>query len=91
MSSLKPQSAAPLAVIAGEDGDYERLDLAREAQAGLYSVIASLVTAHERYGYAELHTRPRSRPVHALRPRPAVSRSLVDHCCIASQPQPASQ
>jgi 2-hydroxychromene-2-carboxylate isomerase len=31
MSSLKLASTAPLAVIAGEDADYERLDLARDA------------------------------------------------------------
>jgi hypothetical protein len=33
MSSLKPESTAPLAVIAGEDADYERLNLARDAVA----------------------------------------------------------
>jgi hypothetical protein len=33
MSSLKPESTAPLAVIAGEDADYERLGLARDAVA----------------------------------------------------------
>jgi hypothetical protein len=30
---LKPESTAPLAVIAGEDADYERLNLARDAVA----------------------------------------------------------
>jgi hypothetical protein len=33
MSSLKHTDEAPLAVIASEDGDYERLGLAREAVA----------------------------------------------------------
>lgn len=33
MSSLKPEHTAPLAVIASEDADYERLNLARDAVA----------------------------------------------------------
>src|SRR5882724_9925916 len=33
MSASKPESSAPLAVIAGEDADYERLSLSREVIA----------------------------------------------------------